>query len=499
MPTEKKHKFSDYFYNRITYGGVALALLVFIIECLLFGIDFFTNGANFYLGILTYVFLPPFLILGLILIPLGAAWKHKRILKGISESAPKTLFIDPAIPTHRNAIFVFLIGTSILMVMTIIGSYKAFHYTESVHFCGVTCHDVMKPEYATYLNSPHARVKCVECHIGPGANWYVKSKLSGLRQVYHTIKNDYAKPIPTPVQNLRPSAETCEQCHWPGKFYSSVELRRTYRSTEADQPDPWSLRMLIHVGRDEKKDYGIHSHMYVDQDVYYVADDQKRQVISWVKTIGKDGKEEIFTTPDSPYKDKEPPQSLVRKMDCMDCHNRPSHRFEPPFDLINRAMNDGKINPQIPSIKSKAMEVLSKPYKTEQEALQAIPKTILEYYQNKHPEFYQSHQEDIKKSADEIVILFKNNIFPERKARWDIYPDNIGHLVSPGCFRCHDDQHAAASGKTITKNCNSCHSIIEQGTASSIEKSTDGLTFRHPFNEDESWKEMNCTDCHTGN
>lgn len=495
----KKHKFSEYFYNRITYAGVLLAALIFLIECFLFAVDFFMHSGNVYLGVLTYVFLPPFLILGLILIPVGASWKRRRVLKGIAEAAPKTIHIDPSLPTHRNALFVFLVGTMFLLIMTIIGSYKAFQYTESVHFCGVMCHDVMKPEFTTYLDSPHARVKCVECHIGPGADWYVRSKLSGLRQVYHTIKNDYSKPIPTPVENLRPSKETCEHCHWPGKYYSSFEFRRTYFSTEDSSAEPWHLRMLVNVGRNEKEDFGIHAHMYFDHEIYYAADDERRQKISWVKSVDKDGKEVIFTTEDSPYKNATPPPEKIRTMDCMDCHNRPSHRFEAPHTLFNLAATAERINPAIPQIKVKAMEALSKKYASEKEATDAIRRDLTEYYKTEQASFYGSHTQEVHKAIEEIVLIYKSDFFPERQARWDIYPDNIGHLVSPGCFRCHDGEHKAASGKTITKDCLVCHTIIEQGFQGSLEKSTDGLTFRHPFNEDESWKEMNCYDCHTGN
>src|SRR3989338_5517437 len=162
MSRSSQHKFSDFFYNRVTYLGVFLALLTFLAELFLFGMDFLSKKENVYLGIVTYVALPPFLILGLILIPLGAHWKRHRVEKGLAVAKPKTIYIDPTMATHRNAIIVFAAGTTILMIMTAIGSYKAFQYTESVHFCGITCHQVMEPQFATYSKSQHARVKCVE-------------------------------------------------------------------------------------------------------------------------------------------------------------------------------------------------------------------------------------------------------------------------------------------------------------------------------------------------
>ena len=292
----------------------------------------------------------------------GALRKRNRVRKGLAEAQPKPFLFDPSVPQHRNAILVFLVGGTILVAMTAIGSYKAFHYTESVQFCGVTCHKVMSPQYTRHQQSPHARVKCVECHIGAGVDWYVRSKLSGVRQIFKTVQNTYPRPIPTPVHNLRPSRETCEHCHWPEKFYSSFEMRRQYFLTEGDSPS-WFIRMLMQVGSEDKKNTGIHAHMYMDNDIYYVADDEKRQKISWVKSVDKQGKETVYTAPEgSSYREKDPPAELVRKMDCIDCHNRPTHRFPAPYKVINEAMTAERIDPDLPSIKEKGLELLSAQY-----------------------------------------------------------------------------------------------------------------------------------------
>ncbi|MBZ0167666.1 MAG: NapC/NirT family cytochrome c, partial [Candidatus Omnitrophica bacterium] len=354
-----QHKFSDFFYNWITYLGVLLALFFFIVELFLFAFEFFSHGENLYLGILTYAVLPAFLILGLLLIPIGALWKRGHVRKGKSTAAPTPLRIDPSLPSHRNAIFVFIIGTGILVIMTAIGTYKAYQYTESVAFCGLLCHDVMKPEHTTYSNSPHARVKCVECHIGEGAEWYVRAKISGLRQVYHTIKGDYSRPIETPVKNLRPAEETCERCHWPKQNYTAVEMNKTYFSAYGSEHPRWLIRMLIHVGTAPNSNQGIHKHMYIDNDVYFAAEDERLQKITWVKSVDKSGKETIYTSSDSIWKDAQPPAEKIHHMDCMDCHNRPTHQYPYPGRLLNEAMLRNDVNPELPSIKSKAMELLS--------------------------------------------------------------------------------------------------------------------------------------------
>lgn len=494
----KGSQFSRLFYNRITYLGVFLSLLVFIIEFFLFVLDFIAKGHNVYLGIFTYVLLPPFLILGLLLIPLGAFWKRKRILQGLASPQPKSIYIDPTIPAHRNAIFIFVTGTIILMIMTVIGSYKAFHYTESVHFCGLLCHQVMNPQYTVYSRSSHARVKCVECHIGAGADWYVRSKLSGLRQVYKTATGTYPKPIPNPIHNLRPAAETCEQCHWPEKFYGSLEMQKNYFPAAEGEYSRWYIRMLVRVGGDGGRGETIHSHMYINNKIYYAAEDEKRQKITWIKSVDREGKATIYTSDDSLFKDKEPPPSVIRKMDCMDCHNRPAHRFQAPYELINEDLFSGKINPRIPSIKEKAMKVLSGNYQSQEEGAAAIHDELTKFYQEKHKDFYQKAKGDVEKAIEEIINLYRQNFFPEMKTRWDVYPQNIGHLISPGCFRCHDGGHKSAEGKIVSRDCKICHSIIEQGPPGAIEKSTDGLEFKHPEDIGDLWKEMNCFECHKG-
>ncbi len=232
--------------------------------------------------------------------------------------------------------------------------------------------------------------------------------------------------------------------------------------------------------------------------IYYVADDAKRQKISWIKTVNKAGDVKVFTTKDSPYKDKTPPAQLIRKMDCIDCHNRPTHRFEAPNVLLDRAIKSGEINPAIVMIKGKAVEVLSKQYDSIEEASSKIESSLREFYKKKQMTFYNEHQEEVEKAIRTIVLIYKDNFFPAMKSRWDAYPDNNGHTNSLGCFRCHDDEHKSTTGNVVSRDCTICHTITQQGSGAEMQKNSDGLEFRHPFNEDDSWKTMNCSDCHSG-
>lgn len=497
MKVSKEKKFSQLFYNAVTYLGVMISLLVAVVEVFLFALDFFDKGRNLYLGLVTYLILPVFLIFGLLLIPVGVLWKRWRIHRGLSPVEFRRFRIDLAIPQHRNALLVFIIGTSAVVVMTMMGAYKGFHYTESVKFCGALCHKVMNPEYTAYKHSPHAKIKCVECHIGAGADWYVRSKMSGARQVLKTLTNTYELPIKTPVHNLRPAEETCKECHWPGKFFGSVEFKRSYFLSEEDNPR-WNIRMLVNVGGGQDQSYGVHAHMNLDHDIYYVADDERRQQISWVKSVDKAGREVIYTTEDSAYKDRAPSTDKIRKMDCIDCHNRPSHQFESPYRLLNDAMQYGRLDATLPLIKDQGMKLLSKKYESTDEAAKAIRQILTGFYQNKYPELYSSQKQKIEKAIEQITKLYTTNMFPEMKTRWDTHPNNLGHLVAPGCFRCHDNEHKTSGGQVISKDCKSCHMIVEQGAPGAIEKNIDGLEFKHPVDISEAWKEMNCTECHTG-
>jgi nitrate/TMAO reductase-like tetraheme cytochrome c subunit len=491
-----KKRFSELFYNAVTYLGLLISILVVTLEVFLFALDFFSAGGNVYLGLITYLILPGFLFFGLALVPVGYYWKKRRLRRGLPRHELKPFRIDLALSSHRNALLVFIVGTSLLVLLSIVGSYQAYHYTESVAFCGTLCHEVMHPEYTAYSHSPHARVKCVDCHIGSGAGWYVKSKASGLRQVYRTLMNSYVRPIATPVHDLRPAEETCKQCHWPGKFFGSIDFKRAYFLTKGENKR-WNMRMLLNVGGGDHQTYGVHAHMNVDQTIYYAAEDERRQELSWVKSVDKQGRETVYVSEKSKWKESSPAAGQLREMDCIDCHNRPTHQFKPPYRLLNEAMQYGGIDPEIPGIKKKALAVLSKEYTSAEEADKTIRQSLREFYQQKHADYLASNSDKVERAEETIAGLYSENIFPEMKARWEAFPDNIGHMVSPGCFRCHDGEHRSPDGHVISKDCRACHVIVEQGPAGAEEKNITGLDYRHPDGTDD-WKDMSCTDCHTG-
>jgi hypothetical protein len=358
---------------------------------------------------------------------------------------------------------------------------------------------VMKPEYTTYKISPHARVRCTECHIGPGASWFVRSKLSGLYQVYATATNSFPRPIPVPVQNLRPAPETCEQCHWPEKFFGWVELRRQFFLPDK-QNTPWNIRLLVHVGGANAARGpvgGIHWHMIVSNRMEFIATDESRQTIPWVRVTNQQtGAVTIYESKSNPLTPQQKTLPL-RVLDCVDCHNRPTHIFDSPYSALDVAMWLGRIDPAIPYIKAKAAEALVKGGGTVSQAsgIELIAQKLSEEYSD-----YQD-QPKIKQAISETQMIFRDNFFPEMKTDWKVRPNNIGHYIWRGCFRCHDGSHVDKTGRAISNDCNSCHIIIAQGGAQGGQPkqetvSLQGLKFDHPGGEIPP--EILCSECHTG-
>jgi len=232
--------------NPISLAGMALAVVAFLNILFLFVLDAFSHVASPYLGILAYMVAPAFLVLGLLMIPIGIVIERRRRHHSVGD-VTKYGELDLNNPAQRSTVAFVLSFIVIFALMSAVGSYKAYEFTDSVQFCGQLCHSVMHPEFVAYQASPHARVACVDCHVGSGAGWYVKSKLSGIRQVYYTATGTYPRPIPTPVHNLRPAADTCEQCHWPKKFWGA-QLKTFSHYASDEQNTPRVLRLLIKTG-----------------------------------------------------------------------------------------------------------------------------------------------------------------------------------------------------------------------------------------------------------
>lgn len=490
------------YYNMLSFVGTALAIISLSFIFLFFLVGIIFENTSSYLGLFTYIILPVFLIIGLILIPVGmmieVKRRKKRELEYISKGWP---IIDMNITRYRNAILIFGIGTVFFIFLTALGSYEAFHYTESVEFCGTVCHEVMKPEYIAYSNSPHARVACVDCHVGAGADWYVRSKLSGLRQVWAVLTDDFSRPIPTPIHDLRPARETCEECHWPEKFYARQLINEKHFLTDSGNTE-WNIGLQMKTGPSHSAQglsEGIHWHINPKVKIEYVPKRDNRLDIPWVKyTNLETGEETIYIDEDNMLSEEKMAEAELREMDCMDCHTRPSHHYYTPMEFIDDGMTAGRIPKDLPFIKKVAMDIFVDPFDHTDTALMVIRSSILDFYKEELPEVYETRMDDINQAIEGIIMGFNQNIFPEMQVSWDAYVDHIGHKTYNGCFRCHDDNHISTSGEIIRKDCNICHTIIMQGKEGEemIAGLNEALDFIHPKELDDGWDEGLCYDCH---
>jgi len=478
--------------NLISQAGLAISVVSLANLAFLIYIDATQKHGNPYIGILTWIVAPAILIFGFVLYMGGILLeRRRRRLHGDEEMAEFPRIDLNVARTRRIAVFT-AIGLLAFVTMSVVGSYQAFHYTESDAFCGTLCHQVMHPEYTAYKLSPHARVGCVGCHVGPGATWFVRSKLSGSYQVYSVLAKKYPQPIPSPVHSLRPARETCEQCHWPEKFFGAqLKVFDHYAYDETNSPR--QVQMLIKTGGGSPSAgpvSGIHWHMNIANEMTYIATDRQRQQIPWVQMKErKTGKTTIFESEAAKLTPAQVATLPKRVVDCVDCHNRPTHVYTSPDRAVDRAISARQIDASLPFVKQQAVTVLAKDYNTTADALRTIAAELPSYYQTNYADLFRTRKADIDRTVKEVQQIFTSTRFPEMRVDWRTHPDNVGHFTSMGCFRCHDDQHVSSDGKRISKDCQACHIVLKENQTNA--------QFEHPVDLGDL-RSVNCSDCHTG-
>jgi hypothetical protein len=447
--------------NTISFIGVVLTTSSAVTLIAFWIYDFALPGPPHpYVGILLFLLLPGIFILGLLLIPLGILLRRRQLQKQgeLPHVYPE---IDLQIPMVQHS-FVFIGAATFLNVLIFsFASYKGVTYMDTTTFCGKTCHTVMAPEFSAYQNSPHSRVDCVECHIGPGAGWFVRSKLSGLRQVFAVTFHTYSRPIPSPVKYLRPARETCEQCHWPQRFSGDKFILKT-NYKEDEKNTALTTALIVKVGgRAAGGSVGIHGrHLDDGSRIRYISTDGKRQVIPVVFYTDDQGKTIEFDSTDIKVTKEELAKGEHRSMDCIDCHNRPTHAFELPENAVDLRMSRGLISPELPFIRKKAVELLKVTYPDRDTAQKAIVEGIENFYRTSYPEVYNGKRALVEQSADNVAKVYLRNVFPDMNVNWGVHPNNLGHNDFPGCFRCHDGSHTSADGQTISNDCSACHNLL---------------------------------------
>ena len=443
-------------------GFLGVSLTTVSITLIVLGLIGHFSGliSNHYFAIFTFLFLPAMMMFGLFLIPMACYFRRKKWFKD-SLLNVEHLKIDLADKHHRKGIILFLVLSVINITVLVLVAYEGYHFTDSSYFCGVVCHEVMDPEYTAYQRSPHAKVACVSCHIGPGASWYVQAKLSGLRQVKAVIDGNFSRPIPAPVEHLRPARDTCESCHWPEKFHGK-KIKEFISFTNKNQADPSVQEVALRIGgrNPVTNDFeGIHWHVSRDIKVEYQALDEKRTKIGMVKVTRPGGVTEEYALNDEPAEEGVTLQ--WRTMDCIDCHNRPTHVYDDLETVVDFGLHSKKLNPEIEGIREDSIAVLKIEYTSRDEATEKIVGDLLERMAKRHgTDFVAEHQKEIAGSGSYLLEAYLNNVWPKMKVTWGTYRQHLGHQNADegyGCFRCHDDEHKTKFGKIIRQDCNMCH------------------------------------------
>ena len=442
--------------NPIADIGIALTtaaglLFVFLVALQLVGLL-----DNPYAGIVVYVMVPAIFVLGLLLIPVGSAIERRRARRG--QPAPAWPRIDLNEPGIRRTLLFVAGATLVNLGIVSMASYGAVQYTESQQFCGQVCHAVMEPEYAAHQAGSHGRIHCVHCHVGPGAQGFVSAKLSGTRQLALALTGTYHRPIPTPIAGIPGVQNSCESCHRPDRFVGDlIKVLYEHADDEANTETKTTLRM--HVGgpiSGTKTGIGIHWHMNRANQVEYVALDDKREQIPYIRVSTPNGQgREYFAEGLKPADLDGKPR---RRMDCLDCHSRPAHRFAAsPEREVDAAIGAGEISKKIPFIRREAVRALRADYPTQEVALRQIDRTIREAVNAKLPHAFD--EADLRQAIGVTQAIYRANVFPSMKVGWGTYPSQLGHLTSNGCFRCHDERHKTTAGVAISQDCETCHAI----------------------------------------
>jgi len=427
---------------------MALATAAAALFLVLFLLDSFGFLVNPYLGLLVFVTLPVVFLGGLLLIPIGA-WRAAR-RRRLHPELPEWPVIDLRQPRQRTILGIVLSLTFANIVIVSLAGYGGVHYMDSTNFCGQVCHETMAPEFEAHKAWSHANVECTACHIGPGVGSFVEAKLAGTRQLYHLVRGQVPKPVPAPVRSLGRTSDTCAGCHSPQRALGR-KLREVHDYADDEQNTESVTTLVMKVGTGGGSGSGIHRH--VGLAIEYVTLDVKRESIPFVRVTDERGRVREFKTEDAT------PDALAkgirRQMDCLDCHNRPAHTFAfTPQRAVDRAIAEGAIPRDLPFVRREAVAALTAEYADKAAALAAIESRLGQFYQSRG-----TRPDTVTRAVASTQQVWLSNVFPTMRVNWGTYPNHLGHVDTPGCFRCHDDNHKSGDGAVISQDCELCHSI----------------------------------------
>ena len=357
----------------------------------------------------------------------------------------KSFFFPPVgTPRWQRVLPYAILG--LLTLIVFIAGGAAWEYTNSSEFCGTACH-TMPPEYTSYLTSPHARVACVECHLGRG---YIAEnfgrKAGDAKHIISLAFKQYEFPIE--AHEMRPARDSCEKCHFPEKF-SDDSLReiKTYQN-DIDNSLVSTFLILKTGGGSARLGLGRGIHWHIENPVYYQTLDHDDQEIPYIRYEGADGTIQEYFDIESDFSPDDVKEDELEEMDCITCHNRITHLVPPPDDMIDQMITNGQIPQSIPEIRRISLEVFSRPFETSELALNAIA-GIHDYYETYYTEYYAENENDVQKAISALQLAYSQSVYPEQKSDWNSHANNVGHDFSPGCFRCHDGKHLNEENEAI--------------------------------------------------
>jgi hypothetical protein len=486
----------EVFYNWPGLLGLALiavnvaAALAVLVADLLVGVE--------YVGVV-YALLGVATLVGVAIASFGGLLGLRRKRRGAPSRLLEPWTLDLMRSRDRRYALAGLVATIVGVGMFASATGQGMRYLESREFCVNACHAVMEPEGTAALHSPHANLACAECHVGSGAVHFARAKLNGMRQLWGVVTGSYERPIPVPVHGLLPAEQLCEDCHSRGRWIGYKEKQyRYFAGDEANTPHP--VRMLVKVGGvrpGSGRGEGIHYHMLLDRKVEYVASDEKKSEMLWVRVTDADGAVRTYRR-DEDGSDEAIAGKPVHEMSCLDCHNRPAHQFRAPTSLMNELLAAGIVDRSLPYAKTKGVELLEETYPDRATALASIDQQLREFYEGEHGRA--AGDPAVAAASAAIQEAWAQNNFPHMKVSWQAYPNYNNHLDTAGCFRCHNDELASDDGSNIFTSCGDCHVVLAQGegappAAVDFER---GVPFYH-FTDDDTFESYeDCASCHNG-
>ena len=412
---------------------------------------------NPYAGLVVFLAVPAVFVVGLVLIPVGMSLERRRLLQHPTEA--EWPVVDFRRPEVRRTALMIVALTAVNVVIVLLAGYGGLHAMDTPGFCGQACHTPMHPQFQAWQGAAHAGIPCVECHIGEGAAAFVHAKLAGVRQLMQVASTSYPRPIPSGTE--LPSgaqAEMCRSCHRPERVLGDhVRVIREYADDEANTETVTVLQMHMNVTSESSR--AIHWHANRSVHVEYVATDEERQTIPYVRATYPNGQTKEFVVKDTS------PDAIRggtrRTMECGDCHNAVGHPISPtPERAVDRAMAAAMVSHELPFVRRESVRLLKASYSNEDEAARAIDDGLRNFYKTRGGS---TDPQALSKTVRTVQELYRRNVFPAMNVTWGTYPDNKGHITSNGCMRCHDDSHEAKDGSKISGDCEFCHKQIEQG------------------------------------